>query len=97
MFAIAVGLNIVVQNAFDEVQEPPPDNREGMTRGNLSVGDAVDGGGPLGLLSPQNFVGHLNNLCKACPWQPLMINGLGRSKFNYTTATYGRSCSLEVY
>ena len=70
MFAIAVVLNVVVQNAFDEVQEPLPDNRAGMARGDLIVGDAVYRGSYLGLWCLQNLVGHLNDLREACSWQP---------------------------
>ena len=62
VIAIACGvLDVVVQNAFDKVQEPCPDSREGMTRGDLIVCDAVDRGRCLGLRCPQNLVGHPNH------------------------------------
>ena len=62
VFAIAVDLDVVVQNAFDKVQEPFPDNREGMARDDLNLGDAVYRGSCLGLWRLQNLVGHLNHL-----------------------------------
>ena len=99
LFAIAIAcvvLDVVVQNAFDKVQEPCPNNREGMARCDLSLGDAVYRGSCLGFGRTQDLVGHPNHLTEACSRQPWMINGLSCSDFDDTTATYIRSRRLQV-
>ena len=83
MFAIAVVLNVVVQYTFDKVQEPLPDNREGMARCDLFVGDAVHRGSCLGFGRTQNLVGHPNHLPETCSRQPWMINGLSCNDPSY--------------
>ena len=87
MFAITTVLDVVIQNALDEGKESLPDDREGVTRLNLVVGNTVDCSSRLGLLTAQHLVGCANDLCKARAGGPKAIDGLGSCQLD-DAATY---------
>ena len=86
----------VVQSALYKAQEPLPNSWKRVARGDFSVGDAVDCGCCSGLRCAQDLIGHLNDLREARSWLPWVVDGLGGSNFDDTTATYVSSRCLQV-
>jgi len=88
--------DIVVQHTFHKAQGPLPNSWKRVARGDFFVGDAVDCGCCSGLRCAQDLIGHLNDLREARSWLPWVVDGLGGSNFDNTTATYVRSRCLQV-